>query len=170
MNDPRNLPGKATLVVPSLLDRLIGDRFAIEAQLASERKAELMDVGEFKKTVLSDLEFLLNTICAPLPEGAEELQEVPRSMASYGIKDLSAFSVNNADHWVEIEERLLRAIEYHEPRLTSVRIKKKSADELSRSIALLVSAELRVPPWKESVLIDAVLDLETLSCKIKEQS
>jgi type VI secretion system lysozyme-like protein len=170
MNDSRKPPAKPGLVVPSLLDRLIGDRFITETAQTCERRAELMDVAEFRKTVLSDLEFLLNTVCAPLPEGAEELKQVPRSMASYGIPDLSAFSVNNIDHWSRIEERLLRTIEHHEPRLTSVHIKKKSVDELSRSVGLLVSAKLVVPPLDEPILIDAVLDLETLSCVIKEQS
>lgn len=157
-------------VVPSLLDRLIGDRFAGEGQGLGARVTDLVDAHAYRRTVLSDLEFLLNTVCAPLPDGAEDLVELPTSIAAFGIPDLSALSVNDPDHWRAIEEFLLRAIKHHEPRLSAVSIEKRSTDELTRSIGLLVTAQLTIPPLDEPIVIDARLNLENLRCELKERA
>ena len=43
-------------------------------------------------------------------------------------------------------------------------------EELTRSLSLQVVAKLHIPPVEEPIVIDARLDLETLTCEIKEKT
>ncbi|UXY14576.1 type VI secretion system baseplate subunit TssE [Chitiniphilus purpureus] len=150
------------LTQPSILDRLLDD--APENQQARQSYAELND---FKGALARDLEALLNTriveheeLMAPYPLSAN-------SVINFGIPDLSGLSLLNPDDRELLRERVRRAIEHHEPRLTRVRITLDLPRETERLLRFRVDAVLKVHPHRPPVSFDATLQLSSNVYKIK---
>ena len=105
-------------LVPSVLDRLLGEELPTDADLVRFRARV---IRRRKEALCRDLENLLNTRrrCTPPPP---DLTELETSLVNYGIPD---FTGTDAESWGGRDELLSAieaAIDRYEPRLRHVRI------------------------------------------------
>jgi type VI secretion system protein ImpF len=160
-------PGKL-LVLSSILDRLFDDA----PQSAQEPPFDArFDLNLHKQAVARDLESLLNARSMALDE--DLLVRFPLAGASvlaYGIPDLSSLSLLNPDHRRLLQERILRAIQRFEPRLTQANVDLDLPREANRMLRFRVEGLLRIHPNRPAVVFDAVLQLSSNACQVRSQA
>jgi len=144
-------------VLPSVLDRLLDD----EPDLTHVTEVALFDLAQFKRALARDLEALLNTRTMEQAELFDAHPLANASILQFGIPDLSGISLLNPDDRELLRERLRRAIEQHEPRLSRVRVNLDAPRELERHLRFRVDAVLKVHPHKPPVTFDATLQLSS---------
>jgi type VI secretion system protein ImpF len=137
----------------SLLDRLT-DR---EPKSNVEgRVGYLESVRQYKSGLQRDLEWLLNTRRIPVPP-PEELEELQRSVYTYGLPDLTSISRDSP----EARDRLLRRVEdaiaIFEPRLANVMMVEMEGEQHRRELRFHVEGTLLMDPTPEQVVFDTVL-------------
>jgi type VI secretion system protein ImpF len=152
-------------IQPCLLDRLIDMEPDNRAEPTVSRAESLR---QFRMAVKRDLEWLLNTTCAPIeiPEACEELK---RSLLFYGLPDISSIAL----HDVGDEQKLLRSLEVaigiFEPRLAHARVTSKEAFHTAQqSITFHVEAVLLIDPAPERISFDTVLEITKGAYSVKE--
>lgn len=151
-NDPQGL-------MPSLLDRLIdpeADGTAWQRGYAVEQMAQ---------AVLRDLEDLLNSrqTAQDVPKDCVEVQ---RSIAAYGMPDLTSVQAITAQQRAAIGRVLETLVMQYEPRLRDVKATLLSPEQqLERRVRFHLTARLRVEPAPE-VAFDTILELSTGHSKI----
>jgi type VI secretion system protein ImpF len=149
----------------SVLDRLIDfDRHLARDPLPT-RQATLR---AYRAAVRRDLEWLLNSrsIFAEIPESYEEL---PRSLFTYGLADITSLSADNPDDRARLAYRIAEAVRRFEPRLSDVRVSEVPSTEGERRIRFHISADLALDPFPEPVLYDTFLDLSSRAYAVKEE-
>ena len=152
-------------VQPCLLDRLI-DNEPDNRQEPSISRSE--SLRQYRLAVKRDLEWLLNTTCAPIeiPESCEELK---KSLLFYGLPDISSISVHEAGDETRLQQSLEEAIEYFEPRLAHPRVTSKDAYHPARqAITFHVEAVLMLDPAPERISFDTVLEITKGAYSVKE--
>jgi len=109
--DARNL-------VPSVLDRLLGDELPTDAELVRFRARV---IRRRKEALCRDLENLLNTRrrCTAPPT---DLTELETSLVNYGIPDFTGTNAESLGGRDELLQAIEDAIARYEPRLRQVRI------------------------------------------------
>jgi type VI secretion system protein ImpF len=139
-------------LVSSVLDRLLDD----EPQVQSEPPASQHQVmRELKQSVCRDLQDLLNTRVRNLtwPEG---LQELNRSLLSYGLGDFAHTNLASAKDRETFCRLLESVIRQHEPRLIRVTVEPVSgAEPLDRTFRFRIDGLLRAEPAPEPVVFDS---------------
>jgi len=158
-----SLAGRATTVLPSVLDRLLDD----EPEHTQLNERVLFELSYFRRALARDLESLLNTRLMAQTETFEEYPQASASMLRYGIPDLSGISLLNPDDRELLREQLRRAIETHEPRLSRVRISLDAPRESERHLRFRVDAVLKVHPHRPPVTFDATLQLSSNVYKVQ---
>jgi len=152
-------------VQPCLLDRLI-DMDPDTRQEASISRNE--SLRQFRLAVKRDLEWLLNTTCAPLeiPETCEELK---KSLLFYGLPDISSIALHDAGDEQKLLKTLEESIEFFEPRLAHARVTAKEAyHPTQQAITFHVEAVLMVDPAPERISFDTVLEITKGAYSVKE--
>jgi type VI secretion system protein ImpF len=153
-------------VKPSLLDRLI------DAGSSGTPDRRGYSVRQMEEAVRRDLEDLLNTRRPPDRDGDGRpyfggLQEVPRSIANYGLRDLTCHDVLNDALRAEIARHIEEVIAAFEPRLRDVRVSVRDPDEVRRlrrdeyaltSLFFHIEARLDLDP-APPVAFETVLEL-----------
>ena len=144
---------------PCLLDRLTDD----EPEKSDEsRNQRVISSQRYKRGVLRDLEWLLNT-SAHLPEEGKnkfELSEYPhayRSVLNFGSRQLCGMLAPNVS---ELERQLLEVIQLFEPRILRNSLTVTAAMD-HQSIAFEIQGEIWANPLPEHLFIKTKLDLET---------
>lgn len=151
-------------VRPSVLDRLVDE----EPRQREDPPPSWSDsVSQYKRSVLRDLEWLLNSR-RTIVEVPPELTEVRSSVFFYGPPDVSSMSGDSP----AVRRRLLRHLEElirtFEPRLTSVRVSLRDDGEgKSRQIRFAVDGLLRMDPDPERVSFDTVLEVSSGTFVVK---
>lgn len=152
----------------ALLDRVLELEGARRLEL---RRTVVLSARELRRSVLRDLQSLLNTTAAeedPDGDGESSLSRHPAAQASvlnYGIPALAG-RVRTLDDFAELAQRIERAIERHEPRLRDVRVRPAEAegaagaDALASPMDLVIEGELWGHPIAEHLLVRTVLDLD----------
>lgn len=158
-------PRRQTLTLPSVLDRLLDN----EPDISHASSALLFELPQFRRALARDLEALLNTRIMDLPEIFEAYPLATDSMLQFGIPDLSGISLLNPDDREMLRDRLRRAIERHEPRLTRVKISLDAPRELERHLRFRVDAVLKVHPHRPPVSFDATLQLSSNVYRIQDR-
>lgn len=134
---------------PSFLDRLIDP----------ER------TQSFKSVLLRDVEDLLNTHRPP-DELFEGLDDVSKSIANFGLKDLTLFAQKSDDDREKIYHHIEQTIEQFEPRLQHVKVTPRGYEEVEKeekanfkrgSIYLRIEAKLRGA--SEDIVFESILEL-----------
>ncbi len=172
---------------PSLLDRLedglaptlsrLGEARALLGRvldLEGARRLELrrtvvLSAQELRRSVLRDLQSLLNTTAAEEEPGDGEESALSRhpaaqaSVLNYGIPALAG-RVRTLDDFAELAQRIERAIERHEPRLRHVRVRPAEsgaagANALTSPLDLVIEGELWGHPLPEHLLVRTPLAL-----------
>ena len=150
-------------ITPSVLDRLIDERPDQSREAPATRQTSLRLL---KQAVKRDLEWLLNTRATPqaVPEG---LTEVSRSLALYGLPDLTTVSVKNPDDRVRLRDAVAETVRVFEPRLEGVEVNLEGEDDAGRSIRFRIDARLKVDPVPEPVTFDTTLQLTSGEFEVK---
>jgi type VI secretion system protein ImpF len=118
-------------------------------------------IRELKRAVARDLEALLNTRREALDELPESLEEVRRSLVTYGLPDFTAASLQSSRDRTRIRRALEDTIAAFEPRLERVRIELEETESSERAMRFRVEGWLRLDPTPEPVAFDTVLQLTT---------
>jgi type VI secretion system protein ImpF len=150
--------------LPSLLDRLIDHEPDVSTEPAWRQAQSVQDL---EKSVLRDLEALLNTRCTTpvVPAGCEELR---RSSVTFGLPDFTAAGIANREERDRIRRAVQQAIEAFEPRLSRVRVAVGQEDAgIGRSMRLTIEAILNAYPDPVLVTFDTVLEPTSGACKIE---
>lgn len=155
---------RQTLIVPSVLDRLFDDAPGDEAEAGPAG----FDLAAYKRTVARDLEWLLNSRCMPSEDDDEHYPHAHASILAFGIEDLSSFSLLDPEHRALLRDRLRVAIERHEPRLAKVKVALDAPTGSERSLRFRVDAVLKVHPGKPPVTFDAMLQLASNACRVRD--
>ncbi|WP_047391530.1 type VI secretion system baseplate subunit TssE [Chitinibacter sp. ZOR0017] len=152
-----SLARRQALIVPSILDRLLDD----EPDQPQRDQHMLFDISQFRRALARDLEYLLNTRLMEQDEVFAASPLAADSMLQFGIPDLSGVSLLNPQDREHLRDRLRKAIERHEPRLSRVRISLDAPRELERHLRFRVDAILKVHPTRPPVSFDATLQLSS---------
>jgi type VI secretion system protein ImpF len=144
---------------PCLLDRLTDD----EPEKTDEsRNQRVISSQRYKRGVLRDLEWLLNT-SAHLPEEGKnkfELRDYPhayRSVLNFGSRQLCGMLAPNVS---ELERQLLEVIQLFEPRILRNSLTVTATMD-HQCIAFEIQGEIWANPLPEHLFIKTKLDLET---------
>ena len=151
-------------ITPSLLDRLLD--YEPDATQESP-KSRVKSLRELKQSVRRDLEWLLNSRNNP-NEVPEDLEEVNRSLAVYGLPDFTGASVKSPAEQQRLLNSLERAIRIFEPRLTDLRISLDPMFETERALRFRIEAQLNADPILEPVSFDTVLQMGSGEFQVKE--
>ena len=155
----RDIPADQGLM-PSMLDRLIDT----EADGSIWRRGYGMQ--QMIAAVHRDLEDLLNTrqsaVGIPI-----ECKELRRSVAQYGMPDLSSIEAITPDQRGAIGRLLEQLVMLHEPRLKDVRATLLEPDQnIMRNVRFRLEARIAVDPAPE-VAFDTILELTTGHSTVK---
>ena len=156
--------GTDQLLVSSLLDRLLDDDPALTREVSKSRTQLLCDL---KQSVRRDLENLLNTrrCCAVWPAHLEELE---RSLVSYGIPDITSTGLGTAAARDDFRRAVEDVIRQFEPRFTSVAVEMvENAEPVDRTLRFRIRALLRAEPAPEPVVFDSMLQPATGNIEVR---
>jgi type VI secretion system protein ImpF len=150
-------------VTQSVFDRLIDLEPAsgVEAPPSRAQSVRLL-----KAAVRRDLDYLLNTRrIAQEPE--ESLQEVARSLYTYGLPDFSTYSMAAPADQAKLLRQLAAAIKLFEPRLANVRLVPLETPTTGlQRVRLRIQASLLMDPNPEPVSFDTVIELRSGNCQV----
>jgi type VI secretion system protein ImpF len=152
-------------LTPSVLDRLID----YEPKESKEvPKALLRSLSEYKQFIKRDLEWLLNCR-AYAGEIDEKLEEVNKSVAIYGLPDITGISANSVQEQIRLTKTLEKIIEVFEPRFINVKVTLQPISNLDKSLRFHIQAQLDIEPAPEPIAFDTVLELGSGQFEIKEK-
>lgn len=151
----------------SVLDRLMGGGSAAGGWTSSSWGESMT---AFKRSVLRDLEWLLNTR-RTTEAGADDFPELHRSAFRYGLADLSSLSADSPSVRRGLRREVEEVLEIFEPRLTKVRVSLVETDgEQAQRIHFLVEGLLQMEPEPERIAFDTVLEVASGKIKVADQS
>jgi type VI secretion system protein ImpF len=159
-------PERDANLLPSVLDRLLDDRPGVTSEPVVSRAQSLRAL---KRSVIRDLEALLNSRRELLDDPPEELTEVSRSLLTYGLPDFTSFNLGATDDRVRLRRCLEDVVTTFEPRLRRVRVSIESPRPHERALRFRIDALLRTDPAPEPVVFDMVLQLHTQEYVIQKQ-
>lgn len=150
-------------LLPSLLDRVTD----LDPRKKNEIKSNhFFSLEQYKKAVLRDILFLLNTTCWESNKIEDILPDnVRNSTVNYGIP---AFSGNNfADiEWQNVENVILTALLNFEPRLEPTTlvvnvIIDKETEILNNHLIIEIKGDLKLNPYPQEFILRTTMDIET---------
>jgi type VI secretion system protein ImpF len=145
-------------LLPSLLDRLIDDAPEDRSERVSEGYHSL---AELRVAIRRDLENLLNTRTRRL-EWPADAPLVERSVAAYGIPDISGRSLGSATQRQAFLRSVEELIRRFEPRFKSVKVQPQSArNPYDRALHFSIQAEVYAEPAPEPVSFDTTVEPAT---------
>ena len=152
-------------ITPSVLDRLLDDRPEETREAPASRQTSLRLL---KEAVRRDLEWLLNTRLSP--GGApEELPEVRRSLAAYGLPDFTTANVKSPEEQEQLRLTVEAAVRVFEPRLEAVEVFVDRVADMERAVRFRIEARLRVEPAPEPVVFDTMLQVASGEFRVREE-
>jgi type VI secretion system protein ImpF len=151
-------------ITPPLLDRLLDFEPDVTHEAPKSRSKSLR---ELKMSVMRDLEWLLNTR-RYIGEIDENLEEVNKSLALYGLPDFTGVGAKNPSEQKRLVKELETAIKLFEPRFMDLKITLEPPSNTERVLRFRIEARLRVEPTPEPVVFDTMLQLGSGEYKVKE--
>lgn len=153
---------------PSLLDRLIDDE---PGKLAESRERRVMSSSQFRKAVLRDLSWLLNTGARATFENIEQWPEVAESVINFGMPDLCGMTTSSIST-EEIERLIRKTILMFEPRILkqglTVRVMHGAPVGGHSRLTLEIAGEIWGQPLPDQLYLRTEIDLDTGECAIVE--
>ena len=148
----------------SVFDRLLDYEPEISFEPPASRAKSLR---LFKQAVRRDLEWLLNTrqIVGGVPE---QLTELKRSLAAFGLPDFTAASASNIGDQNRMRRFIEESIRIFEPRLQDVAVTVEPVLIGERALRFRIDANLIVDPAPEPVTFDTTLQLVNGEYKVQE--
>ena len=151
-------------ITPSVLDRLIDYDPRETREPPKSRSATLQ---ELKSAVRRDLEWLLNTRTVLDPDELDA-REIKKSVAVYGLPDITGLSAQNKDEQARVLRAVEHAIHVFEPRFLNLKVTMEPPTQTERSISFRIEAQLDVDPVPEPIVFDTVLKLGSSDFSVKE--
>jgi type VI secretion system protein ImpF len=153
-------------LLPSLLDR-ITDLEPRNRNEAPQNRAQGM--RQIRISLRRDLEWLLNTRqrITPVPEWCKEL---PNSVFTYGLPDLTSFTLNSERDQMKLTSLIEMTIETFEPRLKNILVLVVPVAQSTRMLKFQIEALLRVEPAPERILFDTTLDLSCMEYRVEGET
>ena len=149
---------------PSLLDRLSDDE---PYKKVESRDQRVLSFQKLKRSVVRDLEWLLNAGCLESTQDLQDYPHVRHSVLNYGIPDLTGTTASNLDP-SSLEHILRKRILDFEPRLLSRSLKIRVTNkEEYNTIIIEIEGELWSQPMPERLYLKTILDLELGDFKVK---
>lgn len=126
-----------------------------------------LSVQKYKKGVLRDLDWLLNT--RRTYDAADEgMPELRSSLYHYGLSDITSMSGDSTVVRRWLVRHVEEVIEMFEPRLTEVRVVPVMKEEgNSRTVRFAIEALLKMDPNPERVVFDTVLEVTSGKFQLK---
>jgi type VI secretion system protein ImpF len=149
-----------------LLDRLLDEDPSTQREAPA---TPAMALETLRAAVRRDLEALLNARRRrwPLPATAPELALSP---LGYGIPDATSGSYALRERREALALEVERVIRRFEPRLQSVKVTLREADdELDRTLRLRVDAVLRTDPVPEPISFETVIEAVSHEVRVAER-
>jgi type VI secretion system protein ImpF len=150
-----------TSLLPSLKDRLL------DPNSMGTKTNPGYTLGELFESVREDIEELLNTRRSREIKAAE-YAEVARSVAWYGMPDLTSFDTSTPGKQESIGAVIEKIIVQHEPRLRNVRATLVRSRGLDLRVRFHIDAEISVDP-SPKVSFETVVELTTGQTSIREK-
>ncbi len=151
---------------------LLFDRLSSVLDENPATQAGFIGLDDVKRSIIEQLEHLLNTRIAP-PVAGQLQQETP-TVLTYGIPDYSAWSVGDTGKMRLLVRSIEQAIAAFEPRLKNVRAELVSTDpsSLEQALQIRLIAQLHVEPLTDDLKLYLVLSGKygTVSIYEREQS
>ena len=149
---------------PSLLDRLSDDE---PYKKVESRDKRILSFQRLKRSVVRDIEWLLNAGSLETTQDLKDYPQVKRSVLNYGIPDLTGTTASNVDA-TTLERMLRQRILDFEPRLLprSLKVRVTNKDE-HNTIIIEIEGELWSQPVPERLYLKTILDLELGDFKVK---
>jgi type VI secretion system protein ImpF len=97
----------------------------------------------------------------------ENLEEVNRSLAVYGLPDLVGLDVGNPNEQSRLVKVIENALAIFDPRLTNAKITLLPASSVDRTLKFRIEATLDIEPTPEPVVFDTVLQMGTYDFSVK---
>jgi len=137
---------------PGLFDRLDADDDASYGRFrAPARKSD-----GWKESITRDLEALLNTRSARLPDALAGYPEVSASVVNYGLIDFAGMCMTSDTDQQRICTAVRQAIERHEPRLHNVTATLQPRKGAINRVDFVITAELKNAPVADPMQFNAV--------------
>ena len=152
-------------ITPSVLDRLLD----FEPNLSSEApKSRSKSLRELKTAVRRDLEWLLNTrrFIEDIPEN---LEEVNKSGAVYGLPDFTGASAKSPNEQKRLVKQIETAIKLFEPRFLDLKVTLEPSGTIERVLRFRIDARLDVEPTPEPISFDTVFQYGSSEFSIVEK-
>jgi type VI secretion system protein ImpF len=140
--------------VPGLFDRLDADDGSEAPQ--SQFRGSPRKLEEWRESISRDLEALLNTRSALLPDALAGLPEVSASIVNYGLIDFAGMCMTSDMDQKRICAAVQKAIERHEPRLHRVTATLQPRKGAINRVDFVITAELKNAPVAEPMQFNAV--------------
>lgn len=153
--------GRTSQLLPALLDRLT-DLAPHERSEAAQARS--MSKAEFRRSVLRDLAWLLNTTSAESEIAFEGVPNVRESVLNFGVQALSGKYLVE-DDLKALESAVSESIRRFEPRILpdSLRVKVISAEgeQATRNhLSMEIRGQLWAEPYPIEMLLRSRVDLE----------
>ena len=140
-------------VTPSILDRLLD----LDPRAPQDPpRSNAASISELKQSVRRDLEWLLNTRHSP-NQVPEDLEELNRSVAVYGLPDTTGIAADDANEQKRLIKAVENAIRLFEPRFIDLKVTLLPITNVERELKFRIEANLDVEPAPEPVSFDTVL-------------
>ncbi len=151
---------------PCLLDRLTDEE---PSSAVEGRDKRIMSMRLYRKAVLRDLVWLLNSPNKTLTGELDDYENVASSVLNYGMPDLSGRSSTSLPP-DQLERLVTASIERYEPRISSagLSIRVVSSPGSGPSISIEIEGELWAYPLPERLYLRTEVDLETGECRVRE--
>ncbi|MDR0587812.1 MAG: type VI secretion system baseplate subunit TssE [Burkholderiales bacterium] len=141
---------------PSLFDKIFPREYG------ANYLVRRLSIEELKDSVAQDIESLLNTRMQFTEENLAKFKHCQRSILTYGVNDFSGKSLASFTDRTAICSSLEKAVERHEPRLKSVKVKLLVDTRATATLCFAITAVLNVGELYEPVAFDATLKPSTL--------
>lgn len=155
---------------PCLLDRLTDE----EPQARQEsRDRRVIGNQQFRRGVLRDLTWLLNSATRMDEETAREFPEAARSVLNYGVPDLCGLTTSSVEP-VQVERMIRAAIERYEPRILGRSLKVRATADAEamgpNAVRFEITGDLWAQPMPEHLFVKTEIDLETGQCAVEDRA
>jgi len=152
--------------LPCLLDRLADDN---PDHKKESHYRQSLTISHFRKCVLRDLGWLLNSPSHLEADGMEDFPEVATSVLNYGTEDLTGRTATSLDT-TALEADIVRAIKTYEPRILPKSLSVKVIPGVNKHMPNTVGFEIHglmwANPMPEQFFLESQLDLETGKCEL----
>ncbi len=137
---------------PGLFDRLdADDDTSLGRFRAAARKSDA-----WKESITRDLEALLNTRSALLPDALDGYPQVGASVVNYGLIDFAGMCMTSDTDQQRICTAVRLAIERHEPRLHKVTATLQPRKDAINRVDFVITAQLKNAPVADPMQFNAV--------------